>query len=114
MADRKQVILRVGFLALLAGGLLLWARVRMPRTMAIVIDLADALPGDVSEVDVVVTREGRLLTRVDRSYGRDGAPQRIALDVRAPPGPADVEMTLVYARGPAVRSRTGVELREGG
>jgi len=107
------VILRVAFLALLAGGLLLWARLRMPRTLPVTLDLADAFPGQIAEVDVIVTREGRLLTRVDRRFGAQGAPEQLALEVRARPGPAQVEATLVYAGTPAVRANFAVELREG-
>jgi hypothetical protein len=112
--DRKRVILRVGFLALLAGGLVLWARLRMPRTMSVTIDLADALPGQIAEADVIVTRDGRLLTRIDRRFGAQGAPEKLPLEVRARPGPAQVEATLVYAGAPAMRANFAVELREEG
>lgn len=113
MADRKQVILRVGFLALLAGGLLLWSRLRMPQTMKVVIDLAGALPGDLTEVDVVVTRAGRALARVDRQFAKGTAPEQLALEVKVAPGEADVEATLVYPGRPARRTAGTVVLREG-
>jgi hypothetical protein len=94
--------LRFVFLAALAGGLVLWAQLRAPRDMRIEVDLTSALPGDVTEVDVIVRREGRALARHDERYGPHGAPATISIPVHARPGRADVEVTLV---GPAGASR---------
>ena len=113
MDDRKrQLWLRAAFLALLAGGLLFWARLRAPKELSIIIDFTDSLPGDLREVDVLVTRGGQLLFRSDRKYAGD-APQRLALELRAAEGAAEVDATLVYRVGPARRARSTVELREG-
>ena len=89
-----------------------WARLRVPRTLPVVIDLTDALPGEVTGIDVTVSRSGRALARVDRRYGASGAPQRVAIEVRAPPGLADVEATLLYRGAPAQRSAAQLDLRE--
>ena len=113
MADRKQLILRVGFLALLAGGLLVWSRLRMPQAMKVVVDLAGAQPGDLTEVDVVITRDSRALARVDRQFAKGTAPERLSLEVKVAPGEADVEATLVYPGRPARRTNARVDLREG-
>jgi len=108
----RQRLLRIGFLALLAAGLVLWAKWRAPRQVAVVVDLAEALPGDMSGLDVIVTRSGRALARIDRRYGASGAPQRERVELRAAEGAADVEATAVYRARPAVRSRAALELRE--
>jgi hypothetical protein len=112
-ARQRQHVLRVAFLALLAGGLLLWAHLRAPRQLELVVDLTDALPGEVTQLDVVVLRHGQALLRSDRRYGKEGAPQRVRVEVRARPGPAEVEATLVYAGRPAQRWQRTLELREG-
>ena len=110
---RRQLLLRVAFLALLAGGLLLWSRARAPKDLLLVIDLTDALPGEITEVDVVVPRGGRGLARSDRRFVLGQAPQRVVLEVRASPGAADVEATLV-GPGKARRVQGSVQLGEGG
>jgi hypothetical protein len=112
VADRRQVALRVGFLALLAGGLLLWSRARMPRDVSVVIDLTGALPGELSEVDVVVTRSGRALARVDRRFALGTAPQQVRVQLRAPPGTAEVDATLIYPGRAAHRTQGEVMLEE--
>ncbi len=109
---RRQIALRVAFLAALAGGLLWWSRARMPAEVALVVDLTSALPGDLRELDLIVTRAGHLLFRSDRRYGPSGAPQRERYQLRAAPGSADVEATLVYPGRPARRVSSTVELRE--
>jgi hypothetical protein len=103
-------LLRFGFLALLAGGLLLIARARTPRDMLVEVDLTGALPGDVIETDVVVSREEHSLARVDEQYGASGAPGLLRVRVRARPGPASVEVTLVASGGAARRTMASVEL----
>jgi hypothetical protein len=108
---RGGLLLRLGFLALLGGGLLLWSELRRPRDLALDLDLTDALPGDVIEVDLTVSRDGHPLLRLDQKYGRAGAPAVLHLTVRTRPGPAAVDVTLIDARGNARRSRATVELR---
>jgi hypothetical protein len=108
---RGGLLLRLGFLALLGGGLLLWSELRRPRDLALDLDLTNALPGDVVEVDLTVSRDGRPLLRLDQKYGPGGAPAVLHLTVRARPGPAEVDVTLIDARGNARRIRATVELR---
>ena len=110
---RNGLLARIVFLAALAGGLLLWARERRPRDLALQIDLTQALPGEISEVDVVVRRSGHALARHDVSYGTAGAPGLVELLVHAAPGPAEVETTLVYPGKPARRSVAPVRLAAG-
>src|SRR5207253_2739133 len=105
-------LLRLLFLALLAGGLVFWAQLRRPRALPLVVDLSEALPGDAVELDVVITRAGRAVARIDRRYGDAGAPQLVHLEVRAAPGLADVEATLVYRAAPARRASSRLDLRE--
>jgi hypothetical protein len=95
--------LRLAFLAALAGALVVWAHLRTPRDLRIEVDLTNALPGDVAEVDVIVRREGRALARVEDRYGARGAPPVVSIPVRAIPGPAEVEVTLVTASGSSRR-----------
>lgn len=108
---RGGLLLRLGFLAVLGGGLLLWSELRRPRDLALDLDLTNALPGDVVEVDLTVSRDGRPLLRLDQKYGPGGAPAVLHLTVRARPGPAEVDVTLIDARGNARRIRATVELR---
>jgi len=101
---------RFAFLAVLAGGLFLFARARSPREMVVEVDLTSALPGDIVETDVIVYREGRSLARVDERHGARGAPATIRVPVRAQPGAATVEVTLVSAGGRSRRTTVAVEL----
>jgi len=89
---RGGLLARVAFLLLLAGGLALWADLRRPRELRVDLDLTEALPGDVVEVDVTVSREGRALARR--------------------PGRADVDATLIDGQGRARHTQTVVELRK--
>ncbi len=89
---RGGLLLRLGFLALLGGGLLLWSELRRPRDLALDLDLTNALPGDVVEVDLTVSRDGRPLLRLDQKYGSGGAPAVLHLTVRGRPGPAEVDV----------------------
>lgn len=109
---RKEILLRVVFVALLGGGLLLWTRGRQPRDLTLQVDLTAALPGDIAEVDVVVRRDGHALARHDVQYGAAGAPGLLELPVHAAPGAAEVETTLVYAGKPAHKSVAQVKLDE--
>jgi len=112
--QRGGLLLRLGFLLLLAGGLLLWSELRRPRELAIDVDLTGALPGEIVEVDVTVSREGHPLVRLDQRYGSAGAPATLHLVVRASPGPAEADVMLVDARGTARRTRATVELPKDG
>jgi len=110
----KSRWLRVAFLAVLAGGLFLFARARSPRDMVVEVDLTSALPGDIVETDVIVYRDERSLARVDQRHGARGAPATIRIPVRAKPGGATVEVTLVSAGGRSRRITVPVELTTGG
>ena len=103
---------RLAFLLLLGGGLLYWAQLRKPRELALQIDLTQALPGEIGEVDVVVRRGAHALARHDVKYGSAGAPGLIELAVHAAPGDAEVETTLVYNGKPARRSVAQITLDE--
>jgi hypothetical protein len=109
---RGGLLLRLGFLLLLAGGLVLWSELRRPRDLALEVDLTGALPGEIVEVDVTVLRDGRALLRFDQKYGSAGAPATLRLTVRARPGPAEVDVMLIDARGNARRTRAPIELRK--
>jgi hypothetical protein len=105
-----QRLLRLAFLALLAGGVVLWTRARQPRALPLEVDLAAALPGELREVDLIVTRGARLLARKDLRYGPGGAPQLLYEQVEASPGAAELEAELVYRDRPAVRARETLSL----
>jgi len=110
--ERGGVLLRLGFFLLLAGGLLLWSELRRPRDLGLELDLTGALPGQIVEVDVTVSRDGRPLLRFDQKYGPAGAPATLQLTVRSRPGAAGVDVMLIDARGNARRIRATVELRK--
>jgi hypothetical protein len=109
--ERGGLLLRLGFLLLLAGGLALWSDLRRPRDLGLDLDLTSALPGEIVELDVTVLRDGRPLLRFDQKYGGAGAPATLHLTVRARPGPVEVDVMSVDARGNAHRTRASVELR---
>ena len=109
--ERGGLLLRLGFLLFLAGGLALWSELRRPRDLRLELDLTSALPGEIVELDVTVLRDGRALLRFDQKYGSGGAPATLRLTVRARPGPVEVDVMLVDARGNARRTRAPVELR---
>lgn len=110
---RLQLAARVLFLVLLAGSLGLWAHLRMPRALRLDVDLTAALPGQLREIDVVVSRDGEAVARQRTAWGSGGAPATLHLDLRARPGPFDVETTLVDQARHAQRVRAHVVLREG-
>src|SRR5438067_9682253 len=100
----RRLAPRLIFLAVLAGGLVLWGQLRRPRDLSLEIDLQGALPGEIREVDVVVRRAGHALARHDVRYAAEGAPGTISLLVHAAPGEVEVETTLVYAASAGHRS----------
>ena len=104
------LLVRVAFLLLLGGGLVVWGELRRPRDLRLDIDLEDALPGEIAEMDVTVTRDGRALLRLDQKYGPSGAPVAVHSIVRARPGPAEVDAMLVDVQGNARRTRVPVDL----
>ncbi|MCA1827040.1 MAG: hypothetical protein ABR567_21970 [Myxococcales bacterium] len=106
------MIKRAVFLALLAGALIFWVQRRQPRDLALEIDLTSVLPGEIAEIDVVVRRDGHALARHDVRYGASGAPGLLELNVKAAPGPVEVETTLVYSGKPARRVISQTELAE--
>jgi hypothetical protein len=103
---------RLIFLAVLGGGLLLWSQQRKPRDLRVQVDLTAALPGDVTEVDVVVRRDGHALARHEVRYGSAGAPGTVDFIVHAAPGEAEVETSLAYGVKPSRRSVSRVRLSE--
>lgn len=110
--ERGGLLLRLGFLLLLAGGLAVWSELRRPRDLGLDLDLTSALPGDIAEVDVTVLRDGHPLLRFDQKYGSAGAPATLHLTLRARPGPVEVDVMLIDARGNARRTQVSVELRK--
>jgi hypothetical protein len=104
MVDRGGHYLGWTFLAVFLGGLLWWTQLRRPRDLLLQIDLTQALPGEITEVDVVVRRGRHALARHDVRYGNAGAPGLVEVQVHAVPGEAEVETTLVYPGKPARRS----------
>ena len=111
-SGRRGLLLRLGFLLVLGGGLLLFSELRRPRDLQLELDLTEALPGDVVEVDVTVTRGGQALLRLEQRYGSLGAPATIRAVVRARPGPAEVDAMIVDAKGNARRTRVTMDLRK--
>lgn len=109
---RRQLVLRLAFLAVLGGGLLLWAQQRKPRDLTLQIDLTSALPGEIVELDVIVRRSGHLLARHDVRYGSAGAPAVVEMPVHAATGEVEVETTLVYSGKPARSCSAKVKLGE--
>lgn len=112
--ERGGLLLRLGFFLLLGGGLLLWSELRRPRDLGLDLDLTGALPGEIAQVDITISRDGRPLLRFDQKYGSAGAPATLHLTVRARPGPVEVDVMLIDARGNARRTRATVELRTAG
>ncbi len=110
---RKELLPRLGFLVVLGGALLLWAHERRPRDLTLQVDLTAALPGEITEVDVVVRRSGHALARHDVNFGKEGAPGLMEVPVHAAPGDAEVETTLAYGARPAHRSVATVKLSAG-
>lgn len=110
--SRSELSLRLLFLVVLGGGLLFWSQLRKPRLCVVELDLTGVLPGELREVDLVVRREGHALARVDLHYGAKGAPGLLTTELNAQPGPAEVEATLLYAKGAARRTRALVRLAE--
>ena len=108
--QRRLMLLRAAFLTLLAGGLLLWSQLRRPRELPVTIDLTAMAPGEISEVDAVVRRGGRVLARHEARFGSEGAPGTLKFMVRAAPGAAELETTLVYPGKPARRSVESIRL----
>ena len=110
--ERGGLLLRLGFFVFLAGGLLLWSELRRPRDLGLDVDLTGALPGEIADVDLTVTRDGRALLRFEQRYGSGGAPATLHMVVHVRPGPVEVDLMLVDARGIARRTRATVELRK--
>jgi hypothetical protein len=106
----RRLAPRLLFLAVLAGGLVLWSQLRRPRDLRLAVDLTAVMPGDVTEIDVIVRRGGHALARHEVQYGAAGAPGTVELIVHAAPGEAEVETTLGYAKQPSRRSVARVEL----
>lgn len=113
LRDHRKLLYRIAFLVLLVGGLVYWMKARSPAQLSVEVNLEEALPGELSGVDITVRQGGRALARLDRSYRIGAAPQKVVIEVRGKPGPAEVDATLVYPGKPARRTRGNVELREG-
>jgi len=106
----RKLVARFLFVALVASALLWWSQSRRPRDLRLAIDLTGALPGDITDVDVIVRRQGHALARHEVQYGASGAPGTVELVVHAPPGEAEVETTLSYGAKPARKSVSRVTL----
>jgi hypothetical protein len=106
----RKLAPRLLFLAFLAGGLVWWSQLRRPRDLGLSVDLTAVMPGDVTEVDVIVRRGGHALARHEVRYGTEGAPATVELIVHAAPGDAEVETNLAYAKRPSRRSVARVRL----
>ena len=106
----RKLAPRLLFLVLLAGGLMWWSQQRRPRDLRLAVDLTAMMPGDVTEVDVIVRRGGHALARHEVRYGAEGAPATVELIVHATPGEAEVETTLGYAKQASRRSVVRVKL----
>lgn len=105
----RRRVLRIGAVVLFAGGAFFWLRGHAPRPVTLIVDLDS--PREVREVDLIVRRQGTLLRRLDQRFP-DGAPASLRVEVRAVPGPADVELVVVGAQGPARRTQGTVQLDE--
>ena len=111
--SRTGVGLRLVFMLVLVGGLVIWLQARKPRPCLVELDLSSVLPGELTEIDLLVRREGRGLLRIDTRYGPRGAPGLVKVEVQARPGAAEVEATLLYGKGrEARRTRAQVRLAE--
>jgi hypothetical protein len=106
----RKLAPRLLFFAVLAGALLWWSQLRRPRDLRLAVDLTAMMPGDVTEVDVIVRRGGHALARHEVRYGGEGAPGTVELIVHAAPGEAEVETTLAYAKQASRRSVARVQL----
>jgi len=106
----RKLAPRLLFLAFVAGGLLWWSQQRRPRDLRLAVDLTAMMPGDVTEVDVIVRRGGHALARHEVRYGAAGAPGIVELIVHATPRQAEIETALGYEGKPARRSVARVEL----
>src|SRR5438874_13746967 len=109
----RKLAPRLLFLAFLAGGLVWWSQLRRPRDLRLAVDLTAMMPGDVTEIEVIVRRGGHALARHEVQYGAAGAPGTVEFVVHAAPGDAEVETTLAYARQPPRRSVARVTLSAG-
>jgi hypothetical protein len=103
--------LRLAFLVLLGGGLLLIAQLR-PRELPLLVDLAAVQPQGLAAVDLVISRDGTALFRLEQRFGAAGAPELLRATVRARPGPVEAELTLSPRAGQSVRSRRQLLLDE--
>ena len=106
----RKLAPRLLFLAFVAGGLVWWSQLRRPRDLRLAVDLTAMMPGNVTEVDVIVRRGDHALARHEVRYGAEGAPATLELIVHAAPGEAEVETTLAYAKQPSRRSVARVQL----
>lgn len=107
--ESQRRFLRLGFLALAVAGSWWWMKGHAPRAMPVLIEIGDAQ--SVRELDLEVRREGTLLTRVDQKFAH-GAPSALRVEVKAPPGRAEITLTLVGAQGVARRGAGTVTLDE--
>ena len=106
----RKLAPRLLFLAFVAGGLVWWSQLRRPRDLRLAVDLTAMMPGNVTEVDVIVRRGGHALARHEVRYGAEGAPATVELIVHAAPGEAEVETNLAYAKKASRRSVARVHL----
>ena len=107
----KRPWLRPAFLALLACGLVFLARGR-PRELPLDVEVRPQGSPQPRSFDLVVRRAGGALLRVEQSFDAVGPPAVVRVSVRAQPGPAEFDLTVVDAQGSARRFRGLVDLAE--
>ncbi len=74
------------------------------------IDLTQALPGELAEVDLTFRRGDALLARKDLQFGKEGAPQVLHEELQSLPGEAQLQAELVYRGRPAARFDATLQL----
>src|SRR3954467_10336660 len=108
----RKLLLRFVLIGLILGGVYYWQRSRKPVDLTLALDLSEARPREITGLDVVVRRNGKLLNRHEVSgFAGAGAPRTVEMVVHAPPGLAEVESTVDYAAKPSRRTLTTIDLQ---
>jgi hypothetical protein len=107
---RKKLLIRFAVIAAVIGATLFWQKSHKPVDLTLAVNLEAMKPREVTGIDVVVRRDGRLLTRHEMTFGTVGAPSNVELVVHAPPGAAEVETTANYQGKPSRRVTVKTDL----